>query len=401
MTRHIVLIHRYFSPDTPPYASILRDLAEHMGACGYRVTVLTCQPSYNRAVVGRAPMREQLASNVTVVRWPVLDDRNSRLRKALNLLWFCLLLVGRVPRLGRIDVIMAASTPPIAVAGVAAWLSRRKGAAFVYHKQDIYPEVVVKPKQTRGALLRLLRRIDAHTDRSATRVVVLSADMVETTQRRGVSAERIIVINNFDPWQLSQSGTTRPCPERASDELDVVFAGNLGRFQNLESVFEAMVELRDDPVRFHVFGDGPLRPALAQLVSRADLYRVETYGYRDPDEVARFLLERADLGIVSLGPGVIRSAYPSKTMSYLRHGTPILALVESDSELAATVLRSRIGCTVEPGDVPGLVKLLRELGSDRSTLDGARARAKALYVDSFDRVRRLDDWCALFAEVAS
>ena len=61
MSRHIVLVHRYFSPDTPPYASILRDIAERLGQDGHRVTVLTCQPSYNRAVVARAPARERLA----------------------------------------------------------------------------------------------------------------------------------------------------------------------------------------------------------------------------------------------------------------------------------------------------------------------------------------------------
>ena len=60
-SQHIVLIHRYFHPDTPPYAAILREIALSLGAAGHRVTVLTCQPSYNRSVVSRAPAREQLA----------------------------------------------------------------------------------------------------------------------------------------------------------------------------------------------------------------------------------------------------------------------------------------------------------------------------------------------------
>jgi len=399
MTAHIVLIHRYFAPDTPPYAAILHDLAEHLGASGHRVTVLTCQPSYNRAIVRSAPAREQLAPNVTIVRWRVLDDRTSRPRKALNLLWFCLRLLSYLPRLGRVDVIMAASTPPIAVASVAGWLARRRGAAFVYHKQDIYPEVVVN--QAQGRLRRVLRWIDARTDRSATRVVVLSRDMAETTRQRGVPAEQIAVINNFDPWQLSWPPVVHPSEERTTEELRVVFAGNLGRFQNLESIFEAMVELRDDPIQFHFFGDGPLRASLTRTIDEADLHHVATYGYRMPEEVARFLAESTDLGIVSLAPGVVRAAYPSKTLSYLRQGAPILALVESDSELAATVQRNRIGCQVEPGDVPGLVKVLRDLAYDRSPLNGARGRAHRLYAEEFDRARRLREWSKLFSEVTS
>src|SRR5680860_136962 len=198
--RHVVLVHRYFAPDIPPYASMLRDIAEHLGQCGYRVTVLTCQPSYNRSVVCRAPAREQLGTNVNVVRWPVMDDRTSTVRKGLNLLWFCLCLLVQAPRLGRVEAIMAASTPPIAVAAVVSRLSRRLGAAFIYHKQDIYPEVIVKPGDSGGRLLSVLRGLDARSDRAASRVVVLSQDMAQTTRRRGVAADRVAVINNFDPW---------------------------------------------------------------------------------------------------------------------------------------------------------------------------------------------------------
>lgn len=402
MIPHIVVIHRYFSPDTPPYAAILRQLAEHLGVSGYEVTVLTCQPSYNRTVVARAPSRETLARGVTVIRWPVLHDRRSTALKGVNLVWFCLRLLGRMPRLGRVDAVMAASTPPIAVAAVAVLLARLKRAAFVYHKQDIYPEVVVRRGQVQGVLNSLLKYVDSQTDKSATRIVVLSEDMAQTTERRGIPADRVVVINNFDPWEVDAS---RPKHRRISgppsDELDVVFAGNLGRFQNLELVFASMIELRKDPVRFHFFGDGPLGPTLTQLVLREDLRRVHTYGYRDPAEVAGFLSERAALGIVSLMPGVIRAAYPSKTMSYLRHGTPVLALVERDSELARTVIDNRIGYTTEPGDLTALVKLLREIASDRSSLEQARARARQLYVDRFDRNRRLADWSTLFSEVVS
>lgn len=404
-----MLVHRYFSPDTPPYASILRGIAEHLGESGYRVTVLTCQPSYNRKVVRRAPAREELAGNVTVVRWPVLDDRRSSLLKGFNLVWFCVLLMVGIPRLGRVDAIMAASAPPIAVAGTVSWLARRKGAAFIYHKQDIHPEVTFRPERPAGWLQRLLRAIDRRTDRLSSRVVVLSRDMADTVHARGVDRSKIRVINNFDPWLLDEPGASGPGPDlrrpaaagSSSPELTVVFAGGLGRFQGLETVFAAMVELCEEPVRFHFFGDGPLRPVLEQLIQDKGLRNVEVHGYRAPADVASFLSEQADVGIVSLAPGVIRAAYPSKTMSYLRQGTPLLAMVEDDSELAETVRGSRTGTQVEPEDVSGLVQALLDLSRDPSRLEGASERALQLYCQEFGRDRRLADWTALFAEVAA
>ena len=157
---------------------------------GHRVTVLTCQPSYNRAVVERAPARERLRTGVTVRRWPVLDDRRSSALKLVNLAWFCLRLALAMPRLGRVDVVMAASTPPVVLAATASWLARRKAADFVYHQQDIYPEVTVGLGEEGWPAGRLVRRLDARTDRSASRVVVLSRDMGETIARRGVCRRR-------------------------------------------------------------------------------------------------------------------------------------------------------------------------------------------------------------------
>ncbi len=334
-------------------------MAERLGGDGHRVTVLTCQPSYNRAVVERAPARERLRTGVTVRRWPVLDDRRSSALKLVNLAWFCLRLALAMPRLGRVDVVMAASTPPVVLAATASWLARRKAADFVYHRQDIYPEVTVGLGKKDGRLARLVRRLDARTDRSASRVVVLSRDMGETIARRGVASDAIVEINNFDPWQLPPvDPADDPADEPAGERrLEVVFAGNIGRFQGLEALFEAMVELRGDPVAFHFFGEGALSDRLAALVAEHGLTEVHLHGYQHPDRVASFLATRADLGVVSLAPGVIRAAYPSKTLSYLRQGTPILALVEGDSDLAATVRDERIGLQVEPGDVAGLVSI--------------------------------------------
>ena len=398
---HVILVHRYFAPDTPPYASILRELAEHFGTSGYEVTVLTCQPSYNRRVVRRAPRREQLSPHVRVVRFPVLDDRASSMLKTLNLVWFCLCLVVRVSRIGPTDVVMAASTPPVAVAATAAWLARRKGAAFIYHKQDIYPEVVVRSRPPRLAH-KVMRHVDAHTDRRASKVVVLSRDMARTTALRGVKSENVSVINNFDPWQLDALPDTDgdTAVETTTGDLTVVFAGNLGRFQGLEELFRAAVTLQADPVRFHFFGDGPLRAELEKLVAAERLSNIEVHGYTDPSDVARFLKDRADLGIVSLTPGVIRCAYPSKTLSYLRNGTPILAIVEGDSELAGTVRAHRIGLQAEPGCVTELVSVLRGLAHDRSQLVGANERARELYEHEFGRARRMEQWSALLMDTA-
>lgn len=400
MTKHVVLIHRYFSPDTPPYASILEAIARELGSSGMRVTVLTCQPSYNRSVVRRAPRRETLAPNVEVRRFPVLDDRSSTLAKILNLLWFSLALVHAFTRLGKIHAVMAGTTPPIVVAALASRLARLKRAAFIYHKQDIYPEVTVALGARLGGVAHIIRAIDAQTDRRATRVVVLSEDMAKTVVARGVRYDRVEVINNFDPWLIGPSKARKSAIGACEGSLKVVFAGNLGRFQGLQTLFDAIDLLDDEPAQFHFFGHGALSGAVDELARRHGETRVVAHGYCDPSEVADFLSAEADLAVVSLAPGVIRAAYPSKTMSYLRSGTPILAMVEGGSELARMVVKRGIGVQCDPGDVDGLRDRISSLCHSRDRLLSARLAVAPIYEREFGRSTRLSQWTALFRQTS-
>lgn len=284
------------------------------------------------------------------------------------------------------------------VAALVSRIARRKRAAFLYHKQDIYPEVTVTPQRPLGLVGRGLRRVDTRTDLAASRVIVLSRDMAKTLGARGVDGRQVRVINNFDPWPVELTQQTRGVRDAGSD-LEVAFAGNLGRFQGLETMFDAVELLRDEPIRFHFFGEGPLVADLHSRIRSASLTNVEVHGYRPPAEVANFLAERADLGVVSLTPGVIRAAYPSKTLSYLRQGTPILALVEGSSELSDMVVSRHLGLQVEPGDVGGLVDALRGAASDPHALHGAPERLRELYAREYSREARLSQWSALFDEV--
>jgi glycosyltransferase involved in cell wall biosynthesis len=396
----VVLVHRYFSPDTPPYASILRDIAGTLADAGLAVTVLTCQPSYHRAAAHRAPVAEEVAHRLRVRRWPVLPDRSSWLAKAANLLSFLGRVVVTLSRMRRVDVVMAASTPPVFVALFVSLIARIRGFAFVYHKQDIYPEVTAVQGGLPPLVRALLRKLDAGTDRRARAVVVLSEDMAATVRARGIRPDQIAVINNYDPWVLPAHRIGRRGPRTEDAQLKIVYAGNIGRFQNIPRIAAVMAFFSGDPrVSFDIVGDGPLRPRLEQFAERNALRNVCFHGYVAPDRLATMMREEFDLGIVSLHPGVIRSAYPSKTLSYLRNGLGVLALVETDSQLSGTLRRHGVGWTADPTSPGGVEDVIQALLDDPAAMVGIRERARSAYQSEFGRVRQLRRWNDLFADL--
>ena len=138
----ILLVHRYFWPDSPPYASILRTVGEHLAESGHSVEVFTAQPSYGGSDLHeKAPNSESL-NGVQISRAPLLKESKSKpVGRLLNLVLFAAQVFLKVAR-GDFDAVMAATTPPVFVAFAARCGAKLKGAKFVYHMQDIYPEVL-------------------------------------------------------------------------------------------------------------------------------------------------------------------------------------------------------------------------------------------------------------------
>jgi glycosyltransferase involved in cell wall biosynthesis len=114
---------------------------------------------------------------------------------------------------------------------------------------------------------------------------------------------------------------------------------------------------------------------------------------------ARALLATADLGLVSLIPGVIEFAYPSKTATYLSVPLPVLVSVEADSELARTVVDEGIGAWL-PSDADGVASVLRALVADRERLAAMRERARDVWSKEFSAAELLPRWNAVLSQAS-
>lgn len=396
---HVVLVHRYFHPDTPLYASLLQILAVRLGDSGYRVTVITAQPSYTGSS-GRAPARELIHPMVEVRRFSLLPEtRKIGPARLANIpLYFLRVFLSGI-RVRDVKVVMGATAPPVVGALAAAMVAQFHRAAFVYHNQDIYPEVAIAAGiLTKPRLAHFLRAIDSRNHRQASRIVVLSEDMRLTIGKRGVPLDRVSVINNFDPFASADFSAARG--DRGDPAtLRIAFAGNLGRFQGLEQVIEAANLLRDTPVHFDLLGDGSLRAKLEEYVVERGLTKVRFHGYQPASEVESFLAEYADIGLVSLAPGVIRTAYPSKMFSYLRCGCAVIACVEADSELAQTLSRNKIGIVCPPGDADALSDAIKSCVSDPAKIADMRSRSRLFSTMALSPQHRLEEWDQLFADL--
>ena len=358
----ILLSHRYFWPDAAPYGLILKMIGTGLAEVGHQVEVFSTMPSYRRRPDVARTHRRETIDGLTVRRISMLPEPGRLvLFRAVNVVFYCLALFVHVLR-RRPDVVTASTFPPVLAAFSASLGARLVGARFVYHVQDIHPEVsrVSGGWLGRGWPERILRWLDDQTLRRSDAIVTLSPDMRDTLLARQIGPLPIRLIAN----PSLDDGVREQAPPHLLIKPDgvrrLIFAGNLGRFQNLTMLAEGVALLfPDNPdLELLFLGDGVMK---ANLQARWGSHRQVRFGDFLPFPQAKGLIRDADIGLVSLAPGIHRVASPSKVQTYLGMGLSVLALVEPDSHLARDLEKTGRGRAPKAATPEAIADALHDL----------------------------------------
>lgn len=410
----ILAVHRYFHPDVPPYASMLRAIVQRWAADGHHVDVVTGQPSYRES--NRPKLPKRLTEGRFTVRRLNLPKESGRsaLVRLTNAVRLSAAVAGRLI-VGKYDYVMVSTAPPVALAFTTGVVAKLLGTRLIYHCMDLHPEIgKVSGEFANPVVYNTLLRMDTATMRRAWAVVVLSEDMARTVRgRRGADGAQVLIRNNFalpegDDPEVNSADNSRRAAELwaglglPESTFTVLFAGNIGRFQGLDDVLDAMAStVTSTPIHLVLMGDGNCVDTLrlrAEELGVSD--RVHFLGLHKVG-VARHVMLKADAGLVSLQASLISCAYPSKTATYAEQGLALLAVVEADSSLAQEIRKSGAGVSAEPGNLNDLATALGEvagLGPDElgRMSDAARDWAHREFAES----TALDWWSELVREEA-
>lgn len=385
--RRVLLVHRYFDPDMTTYAQMLAIFADHLGAAGHDVTVLCGPANYNGVYSGPKPPRSEQRPNYRVLRVR-LPGATGRLSKLFGFACFPVAVVLHSVRQRRRYHVVSVTTMPPIVMGVAGWLStRRSGSRFVYHCMDLYPELLgPQLSAVRRLASRIALRVDLGSMRHAEQVIVLSGDMKDTIAARSAAPVDAAVSNNF----IIESHD-RPFATRSGDgPCRFIFAGNLGRFQGIERLIEAFGKI-DGDAELLFLGAGPMVQTIKEAASR-DLRILHRPHVPLPEAMRE--IEQNDVAVVSLEPGVISTAFPSKVLMYLELGRRILAVVEPESELARMVDNERLGSVADPGDIEMITAAMQTLLDCNGFLEANAIQTVAR--SRFSRETVLQRWASLY-----
>lgn len=393
----VLVVHRYYAPDVAPCGAILQRIVRRWVHDEHRVDVLTGQPSYKASSNNVRCPKTETVDGARVRRLCLPSEAGRPVVRIVNAIRLALVLIWKAFT-GRYDVIMTSTVPPVVSALVATTAARLTGARFIYHCQDIHPEVgKLSGEFSNPLVFKTLQVLDNFSCRHADPTVVLSRDMANTLRERpNGKTTRVRVLNNFS------AGTEKAPPDTLPFAVDpakltILFAGNIGRFQGLDIVMDAMSRLSDrDDIEFILMGEGVAKGALQKQAqeNKANVRFVD----QQPPEVAKACMREVDAGFVSLVPGLYRYVYPSKTMTYLEQGCPLIVAAEPESELVKGIEAEGLGYSVPSRDGAALTKLLIHLAADRSWVSVKREAALQTAKAHFSESAVLDKWSKLLGD---
>src|SRR5262249_9395301 len=275
--------------------------------------------------------------------------------------------------------------PPLTV-GVAAWLlGKISRTPFVYDVQDIWPESAVLSGMMRdGALTRFMLRLERFVYSRAAHLLVVTEGAKQNLIGKNVPAEKISVMPHW--VDESAFGDVDPATRRATreefgwddDDFVVLFAGNLGMVQGLDTVIRSAGGLPGESrIRIVMMGEGADKDRLVSLAAQSGVNKRVQFIDRQPVQRMPDIMGSADALLVHLRRSELsRYVIPSKTLSYLAAGRPIVMAMEGAA--ADLVSAAGAGPVIPPDDATLLARALAELeqmpAGEREEL-GKRGRA--------------------------
>jgi len=381
-----------YRPESTGIAPYNAELAEYFASkSDSDVTVVTAfayYPQWKKAPGDhRRLFRRDDINGVTVYRCgQYVPARVTTLKRILHELSFGLTSLLRVLFLPRADVYVVVS-PPLFL-GVCAWIATRlKRSRYVFHVQDLQPGAAVGLGMVKGkGFIRLLFALERFAYRHAAAVSGISAGMIEEFRRKGVGAKRRLYFPNWlrkgGGTPAVRSGEFRRRFQFSPDTLLAVYSGNLGRKQGIEILLEAAQKLPRSakesgvpPVTVVIVGAGAERAALEERVTRLQLPQLRMLPLLNDDDYALMLAD-SDVGLITQAPGTGQFFFPSKLLSLLQSGLPVVTVADTESELARAVAEGGFGINLLPGNAAKLADTLTELAREPARLRALSERVE-------------------------
>jgi glycosyltransferase involved in cell wall biosynthesis len=334
-----VLIHSIvFSPDGVSTAYLYNDIALGLVENGFDVVVLTTTPHYNiiQSELKNQPLSKKLFglyyisnfNGINVYHIP-MKKYKSTLKRIISFVYWHLASLILGITLNGVNFVLSPS-PPLSIGFISILIAKIKGAKAIYNVQEIYPDLLINKGNIKSSLfINLLRRFEKFIYNNSDAVVTIDNVFYSTIIPRFNDSRKLHIIPNFVDTDLYKPLDSQQLPPTIFGDdkrkIKILYAGNIGFFQDWEPVLYAAKELSSENIEFWIIGEGVQKDYLEKKVSDHSLTNIRIFPYQKREFIP-IINNYTDIHFIAINKEMEQEGFPSKVYTIMACAKPLIVI---------------------------------------------------------------------------
>jgi colanic acid biosynthesis glycosyl transferase WcaI len=341
-----VLIHSIvFSPDGVSTAYIYNDIALGLVENGFDVVVLTTTPHYNliESELIKQPITKKLFGlyyqsdfyGIQVYHIP-LKKYKSTIKRLMSFIYWHIMSLFIGFSIKKINFVLSPS-PPLTIGFVSLLIAKVKRAKSVYNVQEIYPDLLINQGNLKSPIIiNLLKSFEKFIYNHSSAVTTIDEVFYNTISSRFSDISKLKIIPNFVDTDLY-----KPIKQKLeiptlfgndNGKIYILYAGNIGFFQDWEPLLFAAKELLNDNIEFWIIGEGVQKEYLKTEVQNQNLTNVRIFPYQSR-ELIPLINNHVDIHFIAINQQMEQEGFPSKVYTIMACAKPIIVVTGESTPL--------------------------------------------------------------------
>lgn len=332
------------------YTDLLRKFMED----GHQVFVMSPNEGESRKQTIKI-----VEGNCTIFRVKVgTIQKTNAVRKGINMLrleWIMKRQYRKNLKDEHIDLVLY-STPPITIYNTIAYVKKKKNAFTYLLLKDIFPQNAadLQLMSARGILYRYFRRVEKQIYRISDYIGCMSEENVRYILRNnpylqakkvGQSPNCVAVEEDIFTRSISREERQEVLAGHGipADKRIFLYGGNLGKPQDIPFVIECLKETGKDSGNYYVVcGSGTEYGKLQKFVETEKPQNIKLISGLPHQEYDR-LVRACDVGLLFLDYRFTIPNFPSRVLSYMEYGLPVLACTDRNTDIGKVIEEGGFG----------------------------------------------------------
>ncbi len=371
-------------------------LSRRLASRGHQVLHLYCASTHTpRGELERRP-DDPLGFEIESIALAETIPKNNFVRRYFLERDYAQKLVAACQKYGA-EVILSGNTPSIPQQRLARWC-QRLGVRLVSWVQDIYGLAAYRLLARKLPVVgHLIGKYFIHLDKSSFRrsdaIVVISEDFTDVLAGWGIDRQRIHTIHNWAPLEglpLRPRDNDWSRAQGLGPGLRFIYTGTLAMKHNPALLLALARTLQEKSLgELIVVSEGSGVDWLAQQAAAKNVSTLKRLGFQ-PFEQLPDVLGSADVLVAILESDAGVFCVPSKVLSYLCAGRPVLLAVPKENLVSRIVVEQAAGLGVEPTDIAGFCAAALQLAESPALREKA-GRAAHQYAEAHFDIERITD----------